>query len=228
MQADLVEQAVLAEAKASGFEHQPDTMTQLGHIRDAALLRLWITSKATVPAGYPSEQDVQAAYTANQQALSTPSQYHLMQIFISAPDGGDPHALTDALRKAADISSRIATADFATLAAQQSDKGGGAPDLGYVPEDRMLPGVLAAVRKLQTGQVVGPLKTDQGLHFLKLIDKKTGTVPTLAQVHDRLVAALRNQRANQLAQAYMHDYNSKLGITVNQIALARLQQTLPR
>jgi peptidylprolyl isomerase len=229
VQADLLQHAVLAAAKQSGFDHQPGTLAQLDQLRDQALVRLWIASKASVPADYPSEVDVQAAYSANQQALATPTQYHLLQIFISAPDGADSAKLTAALRMAEDIGSRLTSANFAQLAATESSSGpGGGSDLGYLPDNRMLPSVLAAVRTLQPGQFIGPVKTAQGLHFLKLLDKKPGAVPTLAQAHDQLVAALRSRRANQLAQAYLADYNTKLGVTVNQIELARLQQTLQR
>ncbi len=229
--ADLVRRAVLADIKASGFDHQPDTLLQLDRMRDEALVRLWVASKGVVPASYPSAADIEAAYAANRQALAAPTQYRLGQIFISAPDGGDPAKLAAALRKASDIADKLATADFSQLAAQQSEDPASASrggDLGYLPEDRMLPTILAAVRDLQPGQVVGPIKTQQGLHFLKLLDKKTGAIPTLAEAHDRLVTLLRSRRAAQLERTYLSDYNAKLGVTVNQIALARLQASLPR
>jgi peptidylprolyl isomerase len=229
--ADLVGRAVLAEAKASGFDHQPDTIAQLDRVRDEALVRLWVASKAVVPAGYPSEADIQAAYNANRKAFVAPTQYRIGQIFISAPDGGDPAKLAAAVRKAADVGSKIATADFSKLAQEQSDdpesasRGG---DLGYLPENRMRPEILAAVRGLKPGQVIGPVKTAQGLHFLKLLDEKPGAALSLAQVHDGLAAALRNRRASEVEQAYLKDYNAKLDVTVNQIELAKLLESLPR
>jgi peptidylprolyl isomerase len=229
--ADLVRRAMLAELKGNGFDRQPETIAQLQGLRDQQLLRLWIASEAKVPADYPSEAEIQAAYTANQKALAAPTQYHLAQIFIAAPDGGDPIKLAAALSKAAGISSRIGSADFAQLARQlsedtQSASRGG--DLGTLPEDRLLPAIVAAVSGLQPGQVVGPIKTSQGLHFLKLVDKKGGAVPSLAEIHERLAGVLRAQRANQLQQAYLSAYDAKLGVTINQIELAKLQGSLPR
>jgi peptidylprolyl isomerase len=192
---------------------------------------LWLANKASVPASYPSEAEVQAAYQANQQALTSPTQYRLAQIFISAPDGGDPAKLSAALAKTSSISSKIAGTDFSSLARAQSEdtkSAGAGGDLGYLAENRLLPSVASVVRTLKTGQIAGPLKIEQGIIFVKLLDRKTGAVPTLAEAHDRIVNALRTQRATQLAQAYLTNNSAKLSVTVNQIALARLQQTLPR
>jgi peptidylprolyl isomerase len=218
--ADLVRRAVLAEAKARGFEQQPSTSAQLAEAHDETLVRLWIAAKATVPADYPSQAEVQAVYSSNQQQLAAPTQYRLAQIFIRAPDGADPTQLAVSIRKAADISNRIATADFGQLAEQQSDDAQSAR--------RLQPAILAAIRNLKPGEVVGPVKTSEGLHFLKLEDLKPGAVPSLAEAHDRIVALLRARRAQELMQTYLNQYNAKLGVTINQIELARIQQTLPR
>jgi parvulin-like peptidyl-prolyl isomerase len=99
--------------------------------------------------------------------------------------------------------------------------------MGFVAEDRMVPAVAAAVRGLKVGAVAGPIKTAQGIHFVKLLESKPGAVPTLAQVHDRLVSAMRSRRAEALEQKFVSDYTAKLGVTVNQIELAKLQQSLP-
>jgi peptidylprolyl isomerase len=229
VRAELARRAVLAEAKSKGFDRRPETQTQLDRVRDEALVRLWVASQAAVPAGFPSEDEIKAAYEANKAALAPATEYRLAQIFISAPDGVDPAKLAVAIKKAADIGTRIPKDDFSKLAQEQSEhadsasKGG---DMGYLPDNRLLPEIAAAARDLKPGAVAGPVKTSQGLHFLKLLDRRVGAVPTLAQAHDGLAAALRARRAQELQQTYLTDLNSKLGITVNQIALAKLQQSL--
>ena len=127
------------------------------------------------------------------------------------------------------MKTKVATGDFGQLAKEQSEdaesaaKGG---DMGFLPDDRLLPGIAAAVRGMKVGEVVGPVKSPQGLHFLKLIEKKEGTTPALAEVRDRLVAAMRARRAEELQQAYLNELGTKLAITVNQIELAKLQPGL--
>jgi peptidylprolyl isomerase len=229
IRAELVRRAVLAEAKSKDFERKPETAAQLDQLRDEALVRLWVADHSEVPAGYPSDDDIRAAYEANKSALATAAtEYHLAQIFVSAPDGGDAAKLGAALRKTGDIGAKVATADFAKLAREQSEhtdsasKGG---DLGYLPEARMLPQIAAAVRGMKPGDVMGPVKTSQGLHFVKLLDKRS-PVPSLAEAHDTLVTILRARRAQELQQTYLTGLNDQLGVTVNQIALAKLQPTL--
>jgi peptidylprolyl isomerase len=230
VRADVVSRGLLAEARSKGFDRQPDTVSQLDRVRDEALLRLWVAAQAAVPAGYPGEDDIKAAYEANKASLVAPTQYRIGQVFISAPDGGDAIKLGTALRKAAEISTRIGSgADFSKLArdhsehAESAGKGG---DMGYLPENQIAPEILAAVRPLKTGEIVGPVKTAQGLHYLKLLDKTPGAAIPLAEAHDRLAAALRNRKAGELAQAYLADLNARLGVSVNQIELDKLRATL--
>jgi peptidylprolyl isomerase len=226
---EVVRRAAVDDAKSKGFDRQPEILAQLDRVRNEALVRLWVVAQGEVPADYPNQDEIRTAYEANKQALATPTEYRLSQIFISAPDGADPAKLTVALKKADAIGVRIATADFSKLAQEQSEqpesarKGG---DLGFMPENRLSPQLAAIVRNLKTGEVAGPVKTPQGLSFIKLVDKKVGAVPTLADAHDQLAAAMRARRATELEQAYLKEFNAKLGVTVNQIELAKLQSTL--
>ena len=227
LRAEIVQRSVLSEARAKNFEHDPGTVKQLERLQQEAMVRLWVASKAAVPAGYPTDADVNSAYEAARKAV--PAEYHIAQIFIGAPDGGDPAKFAAALRKAADISTKIATADFAQLAREQSEdadsaaKGG---DLGLLGENRMLPEVVSVVRALKPGETVGPIKSAQGLRFLKLVEKKPGVLPPRAEVRERIVAALRTARAQELQQSYLNEVAAKLNITINQIELAKLQASL--
>jgi parvulin-like peptidyl-prolyl isomerase len=227
VRAEVVQRAVLAEARAKNFDHDPATLKQLEHLQGEAITRLWLASKATVPGGYPTDAEVNTAYEAARKAA--PLDYHLAQIFIAAPDGGDSAKLAAAIRKAAEISAKIATADFAQLAREQSEEPGSASkggDLGVLPENRLLTEIQSAVRSLKPGETAGPIKTAQGLHFLKLLDKKPEAMPPLAEVRERIVNALRARRAQELERAYLSDLAAKLGVTINQIELAKLQASL--
>jgi parvulin-like peptidyl-prolyl isomerase len=227
LRTELVQRALLAEARAKNFEHDPGAAPQLERVEQEALIRLWIANQAPVPAGYPSEGEVSSAYDSIRAAM--PLEYHIAQIFVRLPDGEDAAKAGAALRKAVDISGRIATTDFAQLAREQSEhaesaaKGG---DLGFVPGNRMLPDILKAVRAMSPGQVVGPLKSSDGLRFVKLVGTRPMTLPPLAEVHDRIVADLRARRAQQLQQTYVNAVATKLGVSINEIELAKLQATL--
>ena len=226
---EVVSRAVLAEAKQAGFDKEPGTQAQFARLHDEALLRLWLSKQAAVPADYPAEADVKAAYDANQKVLVGPTQYRLAQVYIGLPD--DPAKLSAALRKAADVGSKLSgdkvAADFGKLAeaySEHADSAGKGGDMGFLPDYQLAPEVLAAVHGLKPGEVAGPVRTTQGLHYLKLLDRKAGAALSFAEAHDALAGALRTRRANELSQAYLAGLNTRLGISVNQIALAKLQE----
>lgn len=227
VRADIIQRSVLADARAQNFGHDAATEKALRQLDDEALTRLWIAHEAAVPAGYPTESDVQAAYDLLKQRA--PYEYHLAQIFVAAPDGADSDKLDAALGKVARIRKDLASQDFGQVARQQSEepasaaKGG---DLGFLPAAQLLPAVLGAVQSLKPGESVGPIKTADGLHFLKLIERKQTTLPALPVVHDRIVAALRARKQAELEETYLRGLAAKLDITVDQIELAKLQQSL--
>jgi peptidylprolyl isomerase len=228
---EVVSRAVLAEAKQAGFDKDLGTQAQFARLHDEALLRLWLAKQAAVPADYPAEADVKAAYDANQKVLVGPTQYRLAQVYIGLPD--DPAKLSAALRKAAEVGGKLAgdkvTADFGKLAegySEHADSAGKGGDMGFLPDNQLAPEVLAAVRGLKPGEVAGPIRTAQGLHYLKLLDRKAGASLSFTEAHDALASALRTRRANELSQVYLAALNTRLGISVNQIALAKLQEDM--
>jgi parvulin-like peptidyl-prolyl isomerase len=224
---DILERSLLKDAQAASFATAPGTASTLQSVHDEALTRLWLASKAAVPTGFPNESQIQAAYELLQK--NAPYEYHLEQIFIAAPDGGDPQTLGAALRKAVDVQKLIATGSFEQIARERSEdtasaaKGG---DLGFLPGAKLMPDIRAAVASLTPGETAGPIKTSAGLHFLKLIERRRIAIPPLATVHAKIAAALRAQRAQQLEQAYVQQVAAKLDITVDQIELAKLQSQL--
>jgi peptidylprolyl isomerase len=155
-----------------------------------------------------------------------PAEFQVAQIFISAPNGIGPVQLAAAMRKAAEVGGKIPGGDFAQLARQYSehaDSAGRGGDVGMLPADQMLPEIVAAVRGLDVGATTGPVKTSQGLHYIKLLDRRVAPAPTLDEARERLTAALRAQRARELEQAYVSNLNSKLNVKVDQIELASIQ-----
>lgn len=226
---ELARRMLLADAKAKGFDRDPAAVAEFDRLRDEALLRAWLERQARVPDGYPSEAEIASAYDAARARQAAPTEYHLAQIFVAVPDGAPPARVADALKKAGEIQSRLATADFGQLARQYSEhaesaaKGG---DLGMLPESRLLPEVRTAIDGLAPGAVAGPLKTAQGLHFVRLIEKKAGAVPTLSEVRSGLVAALRQQKAAELQREYLAKLGQGSAINVNQVELGKLRAAL--
>jgi peptidylprolyl isomerase len=229
VRSELARRLLLADAKTKAFDRDPAVAAEFDRLRDEALLRAWLERQSRVPDGYPSEAEVAGAYEAAVARQAPLAEYRLAQIFIAVPDGAPPAKVADALKKSAEIQSRLASGDFAQLARQYSEhaesasKGG---DLGLLPETRLLPEVRAAVSGLAVGAVAGPLKTAQGFHFIRLVEKKASPVPPLTDVRAGLVAALREQKAAELQREYVAKLGQGGSISVNQVELGRLRSAL--
>jgi len=76
------------------------------------------------------------------------------------------------------------------------------------------------------GEISKPINSPRGRHLLKLLDVKPETSRPFAEVKDAIGARLRQARAAQNEQAYLRDTLSRMPIQINQIELARLQQSL--
>ncbi len=225
---ELVRQALLAEAKAKGWDKKPDVALMLDRAREQALLQIYMGEVAKPPASVPSEDDVKQAYEANKSQLAVPAQFQLAQIFVSAPEGTDKATATAAQKKAADLAAKaqVKGADFAKLAKESSDHKDTAPkggDLGWLAEPQIFPEIRAAVGKMEKGDVSPPIHSASGWHIVKLVDKKPAGVRPLSEVREVIVSQLRLRRAQEMERAYIETMISRTQQTVNQIELSKLQ-----
>lgn len=225
VRAELLRRELAADARTAGLDSDPQVAKQLERLHDEALARIWVAKQAKVSDAYPSEEDIKLAYQSNLVVLTPPPQYRVAQIFISMPNGIEPGQLAVAMRKAADVGSKIPQGDFAALARQYSEHADSAPrggDVGMLPANQMLPEIVAAVRGLEVGAVTGPIKTSQGLHYVKLLEKAVAPTPSLQQASAQLRNALRAKRAQELEQAYLAELAAKFNVAVEKITLADL------
>lgn len=223
----LLQLTVLAEAHDHQWDTRPEVVWRADRARDAAIADSYVASLAMPDPGYPSDAEVQAAYQANKARLMVPRQYHVAQIYVAVPAGAPAAADAAAQKKLADLRAQLARGhgDFASLARHVSEDhastaAGG--DLGWLREDQMLPAVRTAVAGLADGAITEPVRTADGWHLLRLIDTKPAGPATLADVRAALVRALRQQRAQQNAQAYVTGLLKQQPIQIDEIALSGL------
>jgi len=204
----LAQKVVLAEAKSSGWDKQPQVQDAIERARREIILQSYLASLSAPAADYPPESEVQSAYERNRASLTMPRALRLAQIFVALPANADAAAIETARKKAADLAHQAQArgADFETLARANSqdkasaERGG---DLGFVPETMIQPPVLAAASDLKRGEVSAPVRTPSGFHVLKLLDIREAAVRPLDEVSSQIRAALREQRAQQNVQAYL-------------------------
>lgn len=221
----LARQAVLKEAQAKKYDHQPAVKAQLDRVRDEALTELYLQSVSRPPDGFPTEAELQAAYQANRKAFEVPKQYQVAQIFISAARG-EKDGEEKARRKLDEVTRRLKQkADFAAVARELSDERDAAArggEIGWLAEEQIVPGIRASVVGLSKGAVSEPVRLDDGWHVLKLLDARPATVRTLPEVRETLAAQLRAERARANRQAYLSRLLEQNPPAINELTLPKI------
>lgn len=211
---------VLDAAAKQSWDKKPEIAAQIARARDEIVYASYLRSVA-LPANYPSEDEIHAAFDANRDRLH---QYHLAQIYLAEPPGSSKDAIAAIDAKARDLAKQAKAkgANFAALAKANSadtssaDKGG---DLGWLAENQLLPEILGVVSALPEKGVSEPVHVAGGWHIVMLL----GTKPAdYTQVHDQLANVMREQKAAQASQAYLQKLLDDSHVTVNETAAAGL------
>ncbi|OPK11060.1 peptidylprolyl isomerase [Pseudomonas sp. VI4.1] len=201
----LAEKAVLEQADAQGWRHRPQVEQQTRAATEQIIFRDYLQSVSQVPTDYPSAAQLQQAYDAGKSGWMTPPMYRVSQIFLGV---ADPQSLEAARKQALELSKKAQAtpAEFAALASQYSqdrasaEKGG---DTGLQPLQQLVPEVRGAVSRLKVGGVSEPVQSAAGFHVIKLTEQQPARVATLDELRERLTQALRAQRQEQIAKAYL-------------------------
>jgi len=230
VRSELMRKAVLNEARQKGWDKRPELQPLIERARDQVVVNSFIANVARPPEGYPSDEEIKQFYEANKAHLLAPAQFHLAQIFLPAAEGSA--AKTDeARKKITELSAKLGKsgAEFARLAKENSahkasaDKGG---DLGWFTEEQMVPEIRRAVAGLNKGEVSQPIRSAEGWHLVKLLEKKPAGQRQLADIRANLIVAMRNRKAQELERAYLDALAIKLPPAIDQTELGKLQSEL--
>lgn len=217
----LAEKALLQQAQAQGWEERPEIQRMTRAATEQILLRTYLESVSQVPADYPGDAELQAAYEAGKDNWATPALYRVSQIFLAV----GPAAPEEQVRKLAlELARRAAAgnADFASLARQYSQDAGTAErggDTGLQPLQQFVPAMRQVLARQRVGSVSEPLRSDAGYHILKLTEQQPGRSASLDEVRDRLRQALRAQRQEQVARAYLDGMVSSATLSIDGASL---------
>ncbi|CRM17902.1 putative parvulin-type peptidyl-prolyl cis-trans isomerase precursor [Pseudomonas sp. 31 E 6] len=220
----LAQKAVLEQADAQGWRQRPEVEQQTRAATEQIVFRDYMLSVSQVPADYPSAAELQQAYDSGKAQWVTPPLYRVSQIFLAV---SDPQAL-DAVRRQAQELSRKAQAapgDFAALATQFSqdpDSAARGGDSGLQPLQQLVPPVREAVARLKVGAVSEAVQSPAGFHVLKLIAQQPARTATLDELRERLTEALRAQRQEQIAKAYLEGMLNTATLSIDGAQLSKV------
>ncbi len=142
-------------------------------------------------------KSVQDYYEANKQNFSTPEQWHARHILILAANANKGEE-TPEVKRAEEAIAAIETdlkagKDFAALAKEHSQDPGSAKnggDLGFMPKGVLVPEFESAMLALKPGQVSGVVRTQFGLHIIKLEEYKPAGEKPLPEVDAQIRAEM--------------------------------------
>lgn len=223
LRARLAEKALVEQARAQGWQERPELKRAFQAAQERIVLQTYLDSVSRAPDDYPAEADLRAAYERARPQLALPALYRVSQIFLPAALG-DGDAVAAARKQAQDLAKRAQApkADFAALAKSYSQdattraQGG---DIGYVPLAQLTPEMRPAIEQLKAGEVSAPVQSAAGFHILKLVDLRAASVAPYEQVKDELRAALRTQRQELAARAYLEGLLNAGTVSIDGAAL---------
>lgn len=225
----LAEKAVLEQADAQGWAQRPDVVRQTRAATEQIVFRDYLHSVSKVPADYPSAAELQQAYDAGKANWQTPAVYRVSQIFLGV---NEPQNLEAVRKQAAELSKKAqaSPAEFAALAKEFSqdrltaERGG---DTGLQPLQQLVPEVRGAVARLKVGAVSEPVQSSAGFHVIKLTEQQPARTATLDELRDQLTQALRAQRQEQIAQAYLDGMLNTATLSIDGAELNKVLETKP-
>lgn len=167
------------------------------------------------------------SYLAGDSGKGVAEEYEMAHILLRAPESASPEQIQKLKAKADQVLERLNKGeDFAQLAASYSD----APDglqggsLGWRPRER-LPVIFAEiVGKLKAGEVSPVLRSSNGFHIAKLVQKRGGAgVPAVQQTHARHILIKVNEVVSEPeARHKLDSLRERLANGGNFAELARL------
>lgn len=177
----LIDQALMAqEAVKAGLDKQAPVVTQLDLARQSVLVQAW--QQQALQGLQISQEDLKQEYQQQVQGLGR-EQVRLRHVLLS----------DEKLAQQVQVKLQ-GGADFDALAKQYSSDAGTREQgglSGWLPEGRLDPAIVSALRDLKVGQLAGvPVKTAAGWQIIQLAERRPFAAPAMDQVEPQLRQAI--------------------------------------
>ena len=160
-------------------------------------------SRAAIAAGVEvSDDDVRALYEASKLNYAQPERREASHILLRLPEDADESTVAQIMADALALKERLlAGEDFANLAGEESGDPGSSQNggtLGYFERGDMVPVFDSAAFELQVGEISDVVRSQFGLHIIKLTGIQEGRTKTLEESREEVAEELRRDLAEQL------------------------------
>jgi peptidyl-prolyl cis-trans isomerase C len=162
--------------------------------------QLWIEAKIADLVKVTPE-DVDKFYKDNPERFNMPEMVRASHILLAVRRDAAPEIVLEKEKLLASLAERIKKGEsFEELAKQYSDdpnakQTGG--DLDYFSRERIMPEFAEAAFKLKPNEISAPVRTQFGLHLIKLTDHKDPRTATLEEARPQIAAYLQESKRRE-------------------------------
>lgn len=205
-------------AKKAGFDKTPAVVAAMKQAAEDELVRRYVLTQSTPPAGFPSDAEQRQAYENAKPKLLQPKRVRVAEIYLAGVDDA-----TQKKAKALDADLRAHPEGFPDAAAKNGGDVTNATNGGDWIAMKSLPAdFVAALDPVQKGGVSTVIPDKTGFHIVRVIDRAEESTPSFDQVKGDLVRALREQKTRELTAAYFNQVVTQSPPNINLAVLARL------
>lgn len=162
--------------------------------------RVEVEYVAVAPEGLVRPESVSAEaalkwYEANKQRFHQPEQVKVAHILVPLAENAPEAAVKQAMEKAVRIRSEAEKGDFAAVANANNGPNAAGPggELGWIQRGQTVKPFEDAAWALQPGQISEPVRSQFGLHIIKMEERKDASVQPFAEVEAEVRATLAKQ-----------------------------------
>ncbi len=206
-----VKQAVI-QLKQQGEKLDEKDSSSVKGVRDQLTL-LKVVDREVRSGVMVADPEMKRYYNEHRDRFALPEEYTLSQILIK-PSSEDMAGAKGKARAVMDLLKRGES--FEDLALQFSDgptasRGG---RLGLVRQGELLPGIERGVANLVPGAISDVIESPDGLHIVRLDDKKPKQFRPYDEVRQEIQALVFQQKSEDMFQAWLADLKNKAYIEI--------------
>lgn len=207
-----VEHAI-KEMKAQGEQLDETNPAKRKSLKDQLTL-LRLVEREVRSSIMVTEPEMKKYYEAHQTRFSLPEEYRLSQILFlqrSAEEEAEFRARAEEVHARLKKGADFADMAFKYSAGAEASRGG---NLGFVRQGELLPEIEHAVTGLQPGKFTPPIQTEQGLHIIRLDEKKPSQFRPFAEVRGEIQGLVYQEKSEDYYQTWLANLKNKAYIEI--------------
>jgi len=153
-----------------------------------------------------TDQELENYYRSHPQEFEGDDEIHVRHIFLPLPENAPPGEVRRVAEEGEEILQRLRSGeDFAAVAKQVSrgpsaESGG---DLGWLKRGTIQRTLEDAAFSLRDGQISGLVRAGNGIHILRLEERRKGAARSFAEVKESIRDRLVDEQANRYREQYV-------------------------